>query len=103
MEVNQKIMIITNKNPKGGHPIEKVGCSLHNDGKGHFGFLVGYVDENVQVGEKILIPISTAKEVACRFAGDLEDFRQRFKPKETLRQRIIRWLGGNLPPAVDNF
>lgn len=68
---------------------------LHEDKQGNFGILVGYTPE----GDKLLIPIYLADQIACQFAYSMETFRKQIKnrPKISLRQRLIKILGG-----VDN-
>lgn len=85
-------MIISRANPKGGRPLTDGTFPLHEDNRGNFGVLVGYLDD----GEKILIPLSLADEFACQFAFSLEDFRKRMygRPKINIRHKIIRILGG---------
>ena len=64
------------------------------DEQGRTGFRVGYCD----CGQKIVIPIAEAEIIATRFGGQIEKFYDKFreleKPKQTLRQYLIEFLGG---------
>ncbi len=92
-------MIITRKSPLGGRPLEDFHFPLHTDKQGNLGFLVGYVPKESGVGDKILIRISDAESVANKFGLAVNDFQERFKelkPKQTLREKLIRLLGGSV-------
>jgi|GEM_PF-4740110 len=88
-------MLLTRGNPSGGRPLQQGSFPLHEDKSGNFGLLIGYLPD----GEKLLLPMPLADEIACKFAFSLEEFRDRMgitKPKEKLRHKLIKLLGGNL-------
>lgn len=96
-------MKITRQNPTGGRKLDEGNYPLHQDSQGNFGFLLGYIDKDTILGDKIIIPMTQAKDFAEKMGFSLADFNERFKsygPKKSLRQRLIEWLGGRV--VVDN-
>lgn len=93
-------MIVTRKHPLGGKPLKKGSYLLHSDRAGNFGFMIGYIPENVFTGDKILLPLTEAEDFARCLGCGLESFYERFEPKEKPKEKLRRWLvgllGGNI-------
>lgn len=86
-------MLILRANPKGGRPLKSNHFPLHEDEQGNFGYLIGY-DRN---GDKMLIPISLAEQIATQFGENTSAFKQmanKLKPKVPFRQWLFLKLFG---------
>lgn len=86
-------MLILRANPKGGHPLKQNHFPLHEDAQGNFGYLIGYNKD----GDKLLIPISLAREVADslgRSGTAFSNMMNKIKPKRTLREWMFITLFG---------
>lgn len=80
-------MFIVRANPRGGHPLKQNHFPLHQDKDGNFGYLIGYDKE----GDKMLIPISLAEQIANELGRGVSSFgsmMRKIKPKRTFKE----WL-----------
>ena len=87
-------MLILRANPRGGHPLKPNHFPLHQDSNTQeFGFLIGYLKD----GEKVLLPISLAKQVAQHFHNHLtayERMMSKLRPRIPLKDRLAIWILG---------
>lgn len=86
-------MLILRANPKGGHPLKQNHFPLHQDKNGNFGYLIGYDKD----GDKMLIPISLAAQIADQLGSGVSGFKSmlnKIKPKRTFKEWLFISLFG---------
>lgn len=86
-------MLILRAHPKGGRPLKPNHFSLHEDKDGNFGYLIGYMED----GDKVLIPLSLAEQIANTLGSHRASFKNvlnKLKPKLPWKERMFIWLFG---------
>lgn len=86
-------MLILRANPRGGHPLKPNHFPLHQDKDQNFGYLIGYD----RTGDKILIPIQLAEQIANQLGQGVGGFNamiNKIKPKRSLREILFITLFG---------
>lgn len=84
-------MLLLRYNPKGGPKLKPNNFPIHSDSQGNLGLLIGYDKD----GEKLLLPISLAEQVANVFASRVFGFKNKIKsinPYIPWRERLALWL-----------
>lgn len=86
-------MLLLRANPKGGRPIKAGHFPLHQDKDGNFGYLIGYRED----GEKVLIPLHLAEQIANTLGNHTSAFRtltSKLQPKLPWKEWIfIKFFG----------
>lgn len=86
-------MYILRSNPKGGRPIKPGHFPLHEDKDGNFGYLIGYDKD----GDKFLIPIAMAEQIATVLGNHTSTFKtltSKLRPKVPWKERVFLMLFG---------
>lgn len=94
-------MMMSRKNLRGGKPLK--GFPLEEEG-GVLGYKIGYCGH---CNEPWRVRTVDAREILTHFQigeDDCKSLLKKLKPKITLRETIIRWLGGSVASVtVDSF
>jgi hypothetical protein len=94
-----QIMLITKQNPNGGPALK--GFPIEEDSDtGMLGYKLGYVKcGGCDKTETVLMRTVDTRQIVNKFGMSLDEYDQnllKLKPKEPLRDRIIRFLGGRV-------
>lgn len=95
-------MLVTKQNPNGGPALK--GFPIEEDGEsGMLGYKIGYVSMDCECGkalhDQVLMRTVDTRQIVNKFGMSLDEYDQnllRLKPKEPLRARIIKFLGGRV-------
>ena len=95
-------MLITKQNPNGGPALK--GFPIAEDTEsGMLGYKVGYLDFNCECGkhvyDQVLMRTVDTRQIVNKFGMSLDEYDRhllKLKPKDSLRVRIIRFLGGKV-------
>lgn len=89
-------MLITKQNPNGGPALK--GFPIEEDSNsGMLGYKLGYISCDCGKHETVLMRTVDTRQIVNKFGMSLDEYDQnllKLKPKEPLRDRIIRFLGG---------
>lgn len=91
-----EVMVLTRQNPKGGPALQ--GYPIEVDpATGVLGYKVGYC--GCGCAEEVLIRTIDVRQVVAKFGWSMEEYESLMgsvKPKEPLRNRMIKFLGGRI-------
>lgn len=90
---DKQFMVITRQNPNGGPALK--GYPIEEDPQsGVLGYKIGYCPCSCQ--EALYIRTVDVRQVVDKFGLSMELYDKLFRKKESVRNRLIRLLGGKI-------